>query len=385
MLKDTVKKRKKSTIKLRILVSLVMGTGLVLCFANVVVVVHIMDVQNSETRHIRSMTSIINVNKTVTKVSLLVGEKTVSVPQGKERLLRMLAEAGVVYNISQEFLRQLPTWEQVVDLYGDSPKIIGLETCSKFRDNIDPTEALIGPAGPFNSGTNLLAELLWSNCILPKRFQKYNHAGLKWQVNWGKHHPPRFRLQHSIDKSINNTNIMPVIAVRDPYSWMQSMCRERYAAHWSHASDHCPNLVFTRTSSQVVPVYVRYNLITTHHESLAHMWNDWYDEYLQADFPRLFVRVEDLVFHGRNVTETICKCVGGDPLGNEFRYILENAKIDGTSTNGQQYNTTLLDAMIRYGQLNRTKGMTKEDAAYAQGALRHDLMEMFGYSHPNER
>lgn len=103
----------------------------------------------------------------------------------------MLAEAGV-HNISEESLNQLPTWEQVVELYGDSPKIVGLETCHEFRDTIDPTEALVGLAGTFNSGTNLLAELLWSNCVLTKRFKTYNHYGFKWQVNWGKHEPPRF-------------------------------------------------------------------------------------------------------------------------------------------------------------------------------------------------
>ena len=220
--------------------------------------------------------------------------------------------------------------------------------------------------------------------------------------------------------------MMPVVAVRDPYSWMQSMCRLRYAAHWFHPPGHCPNLIpndidyqfleyaphyrktmpeyhhrdpwlidnventanFTR-DSQVVPLYVKYKLANTTHKSLAHMWVDWYDEYLQADYPRVFVRMEDLVFHARNVTETICQCVGGEAIrredgGEQFQYITDSAKHGKIHGNDK---TTLLDAMIRYGsannnKLNRTKDMTKEDKAYAQSVFRKDLMEMFGYSYP---
>jgi hypothetical protein len=196
------------------------------------------------------------------------------------------------------------------------------------------------------------------------------------------------------------------------------MCRQRYAAHWFHPPGHCPNLIpndvdkqfleyaphykknmphyhhrdpwlidnvvntanFTR-DSKVVPLYVKYKLVNTTHKSLAHMWNDWYDEYLKADYPRVFVRMEDLVFHARNVTETVCKCVGGDSSG-EFRYITDSAKHGKIHGNDK---TTLLNAMIRYGsaeKLSRLKGMTNEDTAYARTVFRKDLMEMFGYSHP---
>jgi hypothetical protein len=136
-----------------------------------------------------------------------------------------------------------------------------------------------------------------------------------------------------------------------------------------------------KRDSNVVPLYVRYNLINTTHTSLAHLWNDWYGEYLQADFPRLFVRMEDLVFHARNVTEQVCKCVGGK-FNSDFQYITDSAKHGKIHGNDK---TTLVDAMIRYGtadKISLTKGMTREDVSYAKTVFRHDLMEMFGYSHP---
>ena len=340
--------------------------------------------------------------------------------QGKERLLSILEDAGYLA-ISRESLQQLPTWKQVVELYGETPHIVGLETCETFRNTIDPRKAFMAPAGPFNSGTNLLAELLWCNCALPNLRRKLDWYAKRWQVNFGKHQPPRTRAYHQVRKSVNNTFQMPIVAVRDPYSWMQSMCRHGYTANWLHTTKHCPNLIpnhvdftyydslqlnddktafglddgdykdddnpeanFTKEMA-TIPVHVKYKSLTTHHTSLAHMWNDWYGEYVEADFPRIFVRMEDLVFHARNVTETICKCVGGRLWKRGFRYVTDSAK-EG-EINERQYETTMLDAMIRYGSaksLHRTQGMTKEDKDYARSVLRTDLMEMFGYNHPQE-
>lgn len=340
--------------------------------------------------------------------------------EGKERLLWLLRDAGYTA-ISRESLRQLPTWEHVVKLYGDSPKIVGLETCKAFRNSIDPRKALLAPAGPFNSGTNLLSSLLWNNCALPKLRRKLDHYGKRWQVNYGKHQPPRTRAYHQVYKSINNTFELPIVIVRDPYTWMQSMCRHGYTAHWFHTTKHCPNFIpsdidyvmlespqhddnvitpleldggdyvddddpeanFSNTT-KVIPVSVKYNFLTTHHESLAHMWNDWYDEYVQADFPRIFVRMEDLVFHARNVTETMCKCAGGRlARGARFQYTRRSAKEE--ELHEGQLETTMLDAMIRYGSAkDRTKGMTIKDKEFAQSVISHDLMELFGYTFPQD-
>lgn len=201
------------------------------------------------------------------------------------------------------------------------------------------------------------------------------------------------------------------------------MCRRGYAAHWLHTTKHCPNFIpnewdyilleslqhddniiapqlddadytddddpqanFTNVT-QVIPVYVKYNSLTTHHTSLAHAWNDWYGDYVNADFPRLMVRMEDLIFHTVNVTETICKCAGGHlTTKRPFQYVKRNAKED--ELHEFQYETTVLDAMIRYGSAtshDRIKGMTEEDKAYAKSVIRKDLMDLFGYSYPDEK
>jgi len=383
-----------------------MTIGLVLCMMNAVFLHHTFSLEALERKFINMKTY----NTTLAQDM-----------EGKERLLSLLHDAGYLA-ISRKSLQQLPTWQHVVNLYGDSPKVVGLETCETFRNTIDPRKAFPAPAGPFNSGTNLLSGLLWRNCAMPKLRRKLDWYGKRWQVNYGKHQPPRARAFHQLWKSINNTFELPVVAVRDPYSWMQSQCRHGYAAHWFHTSKHCPNLIpneidwiyldnlqyddniiippelddgdyvddddpeanFTNTS-KVIPVTVKYKSLTTHHISLAHMWNDWYGEYVEADFPRVFVRMEDLIFHPVNVTEQVCKCAGGRLKERGFQYVKNSAKEE--EINQGQFETTMLDAMIRYGSAtnaDRTKGMTLQDKEYARLSIRQDLMDMFGYTYPEE-
>jgi hypothetical protein len=151
---------------------------------------------------------------------------------GKERIIQIIREANMGESLTPEIVSQLPTWQQVVDRLGPKPKIYGLESCAAFQSTIPPEEAFVAPAGAFNSGTNLMAELLIANCFNPARRKKYKTNGVRWQVNWGKHQPPKYRLDQAVyeDKSVQmpNENILPVVTIRDPYMWFQSLCRNRY-------------------------------------------------------------------------------------------------------------------------------------------------------------
>lgn len=70
------------------------------------------------------------------------------------------------------------------ELYGDKPIMYGLDTCKSFQTASDPSEHFLAVAGTFNSGTNLLSELLIQNCHMPARMAKYGsvHEGIRWQV-----------------------------------------------------------------------------------------------------------------------------------------------------------------------------------------------------------
>ena len=162
----------------------------------------------------------------------------------QSEILRVLQQAGVT--VDDATLTTLPKWSDITSMYGPKPIIYGLDTCHKFQTMQDPADAFIGPAGIFNTGTNLLAELLRANCAIPAKKQRGRGPGMRWQVPWGKHNPvTTFRL-HNVARaekdSIDQRAVLPVVTTKDPYGWFGSMCRHQYAAQWSHRG-HCPNLV----------------------------------------------------------------------------------------------------------------------------------------------
>lgn len=349
----------------------------------------------------------------------------------KGPLLTMLHEAHY-FNDSADFFfkddakvkslaEKLPAWKTITDrLGGEKPALIGLDTCEAFRAKVPPAERFIGVAGLFATGTNLLASLLVGNCQNKVRMKEVGGTGVRWQVNWGKHSPARFRLENFLDEKLTNDNFLPVVTTRHPYSWMQSLCRQRYSTHWFHnAQEHCPNLIpndidrkwynyslkykkkgihklfkdpwfrdnlldfanFTLNST-VVPVRVRYKSGELFHESLAHMWNEWYHEYIDADFPRIVVRLEDLVFHSKEVVTNICTCIGGT-MNKEFQYVTQTAKVGDANIHGKvEDRTNMFKWFTKWHLEDRTNNMTREDHEYATEHLDSELLDLFHYILP---
>ena len=145
--------------------------------------------------------------------------------KGRERLVDLLHEAGID-EIDPEAIAVLPKWSDVQKLYGDKPVILGLERCKEFRSQADPIDASVGVAGMFNTGTNPMAMYLSNNCKMPNN-KNDKAGGTRWQVPWGKHRlaSEKYTNVPKHEKRTNMTNVLPVVLVRDPYSWMQSMVR----------------------------------------------------------------------------------------------------------------------------------------------------------------
>ncbi len=306
----------------------------------------------------------------------------------------LVSDAGV--DVTQEMLQDLPTNEQVFELYGDKPQIIGLETCSAFRQSVPPEEAYMAVAGMFNTGTNLLSKLLRHHCAIPEREEKYaslpdtaqnfpTKFGINAQVPWGKHNPVSWRNHHVAPshEGIVQDNVLPVVMIKDPYHWMGSMCRQNYAALWL-VSDHCPNLVKDVQSQELFGVEVVYKKDRTYnYESLPDLWSTWYTDYLHThDFPRLMIRYEDLLFYPKEVVTAVCECGGGKVWSSQggIHHIEESAKKEHYKNSAP---VGIVSAIKRYGKEDhRSDTMTGEDLAYAKDAISSELMDVFHYSHP---
>jgi len=337
--------------------------------------------------------------------------------KGREYLVSILEDAGIDHLDAQDVLR-LPLWSSVTNLYynGNSgsssktgPIVLGLDSCAKFRERFSPGERFLGVAGNFNSGTTAFGISLQKNCRIPnhrpdknfvirKRREIFasNVNGMLSMVPWAKHKHADFRHNHTISPpyKIDHEAVLPIVVVRDPFYWMQSMCKEGYGVRWDHDSNHhCPNLIpndfdkerFPALSSDMpVPVWMGANPTAgPTWPSLIHYWNNWYESYFDniADesWPRLMIRFEDTLFYPKQVMEEVCHC-GGGTLLEEHDYSLEEAKPE----HKHEQKNNFVTAMIEYGtNATRLHNMTQQDVNFAIQNLNPTLMKTFGYSYPN--
>ena len=315
--------------------------------------------------------------------------------EGKQHILDLFKEAKV--EVTPQIEAELPKWSQVQEVVGSHPYLLGLEHCSKFRDEVPPLERMLGSAGMFNTGTNLVTHLLKQNCEIPERrakmgpHQSKESYGMRWQVPWGKHTPAKFRTEHATEKAaasgIRKEYILPVVTIRNPYTWFNSMCKNGYTAQWdgrgkkSLEQMNCPKL--KKKDGKWNPVTVKYNQRQDAHASLAHLWNDWYGYYInQQEFPYVVIRMEDLIFYPQETITAVCECAGGKIRKDQdaFTFITESAKADSP---GHDTSTGMSAAWIKYSQKPKAKGgYTLEDYEAAKEALNQTLMDGLGYNHP---
>ena len=108
-------------------------------------------------------------------------------PRIDERIAAILQAAKI--EVDDETVSQLPSWGDAVSLYGDKPIIYGLDTCESYRQTVKPEDRMIGPAGIFNTGTNLLFQLMKDNCDIKEAKHSTTHKeqkqnGMRWQAPW---------------------------------------------------------------------------------------------------------------------------------------------------------------------------------------------------------
>ncbi|KAL3776123.1 hypothetical protein HJC23_000742 [Cyclotella cryptica] len=349
--------------------------------------------------------------------------------QGKERLWNILQTRNIT-EVDASYWASVPTWDEILtNLYPNSklhnlntsgPIIHGLETCRHFQDltSSAPSQRRIAPAGIFNTGTNYLSVLLEYNCQNPHRVAKFHGNakrghGNEWEVPWGKHTPAHHRGTYSKNAKANYDvwEVLPVVLIRNPYGWMKSMCRNSYTATWRGKNDvaSCPQL---RIDGQWNEVDVKFGPGSTHHKSLAHMWNDWYGEYfynnysmnetttIEGDsqrqgmgrnwtspFPRLMIRFEDITFFPYEVTQQICSCAGGvlghrsddkDVSNDSFHYVVRSAKT-GDGHGPTSHRNGLIDSWVRYGRVDPKTEYKEDVLKVAEEVFDSLMLKTFGY------
>jgi hypothetical protein len=172
--------------------------------------------------------------------------------------------------------------------------MVGKEDCATYCARVPLSRRRLGVAGMFNTGTNLLDTHLQANIELPQKSV--------WQVPWGKHRMANAKHVHTAENMQNvvQDDVLPVVIIRDPFMWLQSMCGHPYAAMWRRGRHHCPNLLPNLEDQVQFPdhagqhpqlpfaVKVKFDQETQQSfDSLVHLWSEWYAQYLHVDYPIL--------------------------------------------------------------------------------------------------
>lgn len=165
-----------------------------------------------------------------------------------------------------------------------------------------------------------------------------------------------------------------------------NQCKSAYSAHWKHAKNRCPNLfageqdhkrwndlAFNSTNSTSFQVKVIFDKDDkVFFDSLVGLWSIWYKRYLNATYPHLIIRFEDMLLQAPAVLAKIAECVG-TAVRDPIEYQRGSAKAHGS-------HTDFLKAILKSADGGkREHGLTAEDKEYAVTHLDKDLMEAFHY------
>lgn len=269
------------------------------------------------------------------------------------------------------------------------PKTIGLERCAAFR-SMAGARGRPAVAGLFNTGTNFLMKLLRNNCqfpdacpaaLVPKSQNEYNpyeeeikimaemqlsrRRGRKCspfllQVPWGKHNPVDWRGDHAAQgmEDVDVNSVLPVVVVKDPFTWMRSMCRMEYAAKFRHGQAQCCPHPVMRTKTVV---RFRKERPARNYTSVVDFWREWNEAYERFKHPRLLVRYEDLLFNSQETTKEVCECSGGT-MKPTFDPIAQGAK--GGAGHGYHETGHNVAAATYSNETLRYAKLTDADVAY---------------------
>jgi hypothetical protein len=334
---------------------------------------------------------------------------------GKKPLLRLLRDAGVQH-LDTAVIAQLPTWNDIVQLYGpmDGPVVaIGLRdddsnnnnknstrdnmsSCARFRATVPAATAYIGTAGLYNTGTNALTYYMRENLVMPANTVVGHHQGILTQVPWDKHWLYKTATKnHTVAAAAAHyaqypaKKVLPVVIVRDPLTWTQSTCRQPYDIHFAASADNklgeqqqCPRSI--QHSAVQIPKMTGNRTWPT----ALNLWNDWYNEYFENskdDQFRLMIRFEDLLFRPKHVLDAVRRCAGAawkDP--DVFTYVVDRSKWEHARLRPHVPQSGMVAAMIRYGHAaTRMRGMTAADVQAAATLLDDKLLTAFRYQRPN--
>lgn len=168
------------------------------------------------------------------RISCLV--ETTPACRGKEEFLRIIFSADDstatenTESSDRPLCHRLPFPKDVAEQYGSTPIIFGLETCAAYRsllvdDDGNAVKPMPRVAGLYHTATNSLARSFETN--IERIVDPFSLMVSPYNVPWGKHVSPDHRWENTwpTGNPDEKTRVLPIVLIRDPFHWMQSMVR----------------------------------------------------------------------------------------------------------------------------------------------------------------
>ncbi|CAB9524040.1 expressed unknown protein [Seminavis robusta] len=168
---------------------------------------------------------------------------------------------------------------------------------------------------------------------------------------------------------------------------------------WNHKKNQTGDilpLTIDELQLHFFPVQIIYSERKRYHLSMVHFYNDWHREYYYNQQEqnavlatnRIFLRLEDLMFHPQAMIQQVCECAGGRLVDETVRIRAQSTKESHSFPHEKEKDKKTarngyLESMIHYGNpLLRLQGFTPLDLQYAAYYLDPKLMQEFHYNMP---
>lgn len=186
-------------------------------------------------------------------------------------------------------------------------------------------------------------------------------------------------------------NVFPIVIVKDPYFWMKSTCDHSYTARWTQSTRSSGSCMNLNDPDQSVRVKFegswskkwRQTSRIVRYKNLVDMWNSYYNDYINATFPRAVIRYEDLLLYVNEIIPQLCECVGGTTKYSKNNENRNSIYISRESAKGKGHGKTngLVESVMKYGNSEkRSRGFTRGDLEFAHDTMDQDLMRILQYS-----
>ena len=192
---------------------------------------------------------------------------------------------------------------------------------------------------------------------------------------WGRNNPYTLKGRHVAQRGAraSASEVLPVVVVKDPLTWLKSMCRRPAGVKFDRAG-RCPSPLKQATVTWPT-------LGSTQYASLVHLWAAWHASYLDAAAPRLLIRYEDLLFRPLETVSDVCRCAGGVAAAADVFDSLDEGFGRGPGRRRSRRHN-----LRRYGNASyRDARLDANDVAVLDAALAdHRLVRHFRYGYKGE-